>query len=251
MYTKISNSAADNKTLAGNIKRALERANITIPEPKPTKFFTAENRPNLHELVTEEISNNRDPLDNENIRTELMRKLLDNTVNSYTTIELQESKNALQHYLNHADTILDQLGETFDQAMNVLTEKHKQIGGGNLENMGADRHHVARAEATVALNTTQAILDAWPMLVPFLTGKDTGSNQPHLKFMKPTLEQTRTYMLRDGRHQTGRNLNPWDALEYGVEVDLALDPTQVRERHEALDAEAKRERANALNEMRL
>lgn len=247
----ITNNTNENQSNASNIRRALKQLNITIPEPKPVKKFVADNRPNLHELATQEIRANRDPLDNEDIRTELLRKLLDTTVNSYHTIELAESKAVLEHYKAHADTILDTMQEQFDAAVEVLKNKHAQIGGGALESMGVDKHHVARAEATVALEQTHTILNTWGMLVPFLTGKTGSTIHPHLRFVDVTLTEQREHNLARGRTRNGGMLNVWDALNLGLTISFTVDPAEVTRRSETLDAEAQRERANARHEMRL
>lgn len=248
---QITNSADGNKATASNIKRVLKRLDITIPENKPVKKFVAENRPNLHELTVKEIRAGRDPLDNEEIRTELMRKLLDQTANTYITMELADSKAVLENYRKYADKILGEMRTVFDEAVEVLRVKHKEIGGGELDSKGVDRHHVARAEATIALEKTKAVLDTWGLLVPFLTGKTGSTTQPHLKFVNVNLDEQRAHRLNRGVTHDGTQLDVWDALNMGLTIDLTLDPAEVTRRAERLDAEAAREKADAQRNMRI
>lgn len=248
---RISNSVDENKATASGIKRALKRLSITIPEPKPVKKFVPADRPNLHELTVKEIRAGRDPLDNEAIRTELLRKLLDQTANTYITMELADSKAVLEHYRKYGDTILDEMQTLFDEAVEVLRIKHKEIGGGELDSVGVDKHHVARAEATIALEKTKVVLDEWGRLVPFLTGKTGSTIQPHLKFVDVSLEDQREHKLYRGKTHDGGDLDVWGALNRGLSIDLTLDPAEVTRRAEAIEAEQRRERDHARREMRI
>lgn len=247
----ISNSADANKATASNIKRVLKRLDITIPEPKAIKKFVAENRPNLHELTVKEIRAGRDPLENEEIRTELMRKMLDQTANTYITMEIADSKAVLENYRDHADKILAEMQTRFEDAVEVLRVKHKEIGGGELDSKGVDRHHVARAEATIALEKTKAVLDAWGHLVPFLTGKTGSTIQPHLKFVDVNLAEQQEHRLNRGVTHDGQQLDVWGALNRGLTISLTLDPAEVTRRAESLEAEKARERNQARSQMRI
>lgn len=247
----ISNSADGNKATASNIKRVLKRLDITIPEPKAIKKFVAENRPNLHELTVKEIRAGRDPLENEDIRTELMRKMLDQTANTYITMEIADSKAVLENYRKYADKILGEMQTVFDDAVEVLRVKHKEIGGGELDSKGVDRHHVARAEATIALEKTRTVLDAWGLLVPFLTGKTGSTTQPHLKFVDVNLNEQREHRLNRGVTHTGQQLDAWGALNRGLTIALTLDPAEVTRRNDALEAEKAREKTDAQRQMRI
>lgn len=248
---RITNSADENKATASNIKRSLKRLDISIPEMKPVKKFVPAERPNLHELTVKEVRSGRDPLDNEVIKTELMRKLLDQTANTYITMEVADSVAVLEHYKAHADKILGEMQTVFDEAVEVLRIKHKEIGGGELDSKGVDRHHVARAEATIALEKTRTVLDTWGLLVPFLTGKTGSTTQPHLKFVNVNLDEQRAHRLNRGKTHDGRDLNVWDALNKGLTIDLTLDPAEVTRRNDAMEAEKAREKTDAHNRMRL
>lgn len=248
---RITNSADENKATASIIKRSLKRLGITIPEMKQDKKFVPAERPNLHELTVKEVRAGRDPLDNEVIKTELMRKLLDQTANTYITMEIADSKAVLENYRKYADKILGEMQTVFDDAVEVLRVKHKEIGGGELDSKGVDRHHVARAEATIALEKTRTVLDTWGLLVPFLTGKTGSTTQPHLKFVNVSLDEQREHRLNRGVTHTGQQLGAWDALNMGLTIDLTLDPAEVTRRVERLDAEQRRERDDAQRQMRI
>lgn len=248
---RITNSADENKATASNIKRSLKRLGITIPELKPVKKFVPAERPNLHELTVKEVRAGRDPLDNEVIKTELMRKMLDQNANVHFSMEIADSQAVLEHYKAHADKVLDAMQTVFDDAVEVLRVKHKKIGGGELDSKGVDRHHVARAEATIALEKTKAVLDTWGLLVPFLTGKTGSTTQPHLKFVNVNLDEQRQHRLNRGVTHDGTQLDVWGALNMGLTIDLTLDPAEVTRRVERLDAEAAREKADAQRNMRI
>ncbi|SMY03741.1 hypothetical protein BSP239C_03604 [Brevibacterium sp. 239c] len=248
---QITNNAAENKSTASNIKRALKRLEITIPEMKPTKKFVAKDRPDLNELTVKEIRANRDPLKNEAIKTELLRRLLDQSVNSHISMDIADSKAVLEHYRSHGGKVLNEMQTRFDEAVEVLRAKHTQIGGGDLDSKGVDKHHVARAEATIALEKTKAVLDAWNALVPFFTGKSGSTIQPHLKFVDVSLAEQRQHVLHRGKTHDGGDLSVWDALNMGLTVSLTLDPTEVKRRAQGLEDEKARERTQAHREMRL
>lgn len=237
MFNRITDNPADNNVIHTNITRTLEKIGVTIPERDagPELTITPHDLPTA---VREAVAAGKDPAADKKVREQLTRKLLYDSINVYALIELDQSKARVQHLINHADSIIDQLKDSFSEAVATIREHAKEIPGDPEKFDPHDRPavNVARAEVIPALARATAITGSWGMIFPVLTGGSPSSGPlGFVTWCEPTWAQVVEHKLRNSRLDNGRPFDVWEAIARNIPISLATDSTQVRTRMDRIE----------------
>jgi hypothetical protein len=121
---------------------------------------------------------------------------------------------------DNVDNLIDSWQAPFNEAAEAIATAAKSLGNTDLTNAQGVLHQGGSAaqqwtNATQAVRTITAIVDAWSLLAHQTRFADTSRHYMVMKFTDPTLRQWEEHNLRE------RKLNAWEAHHLGLALDLA------------------------------
>ncbi|MGR6091393.1 hypothetical protein ACU4IU_12590 [Brevibacterium sp. CSND-B09] len=226
-------------------EEAIKQAKLNIPAFEPGNYFEHPGTPDVRELALREVRAGRDPLDCDEARRALDRRWLDQNFNHYEAAKQARLFDKRDHYLNHYDAMVDELLERFDTAVDTLHDVYKVLGNKDIKDVAPmPEHLVPIARAKEADHNAHAAIRSLAMIRGSLKPSSGGTKWECYSYMKPTLDQVVEHRLhRDP------NLIPgvWDAIRFGIEVELATTRAEESKRHKAVEAEEARRKAAAID----
>lgn len=253
MHFNITENTDQNHMTAAAFKRAVKIAGLTLPEFDPATVPTADWTPASVEEIADAAfkvaATGKDPASDKNVQALLTSRLLANTIGGlYHRNQVALSKAELQHYEDHAPTLLEELTTAFDDAVETMEAAIPLIGHASLEdslretgNMRAEKAQ-AVTSAHVANSRTRHLVDALPVIAAAANGAELMGGGGHyglLKYCKPTHQQFIEHRLSSQSTRNGydRPHNVWDLLSDGITVELATTADEVKARIRRIESD--------------